>query len=328
MKLSKRFKSLTFWNKLGVIGSVCSVVSFVGWLLWPQEVKKSPVGVVQSIQASSGGFQIGGSHNTISFFFKNDKNSEITVHSGLVPPVAEGTDSNLPALSPLPSDQATEGCGWELSLDGIDDYCWTECPQFATLRMFRLETCFYQKRESYGNHVMTIVSLTDTNSNLILALTLTPYQKNPGFSRLYFTYRDASNDLQTCEGPVIRREEWTDCFVDAGDNIIRVGAGDQVLAYPESAPICRKVRCTIGALLQRDGFYGEFSGRIRYLKIMDTKERKAYASWDFRAPSAPNRLDRQVFLDTSDFGSDLQIIGAAHLSPAVIEEWKKNGWYE
>jgi len=321
MKLFTRFKMLTFWNKLGAIGSVVSIVSFVGWLLWPQG-DKSPVAIVKGIQD----YSTEGSHITINQVFINNLGTAITVISELVPPVAVGTDSNLPAMSPLPSDQATEGGGWELSLDGVDDYCWTECPQFVTLRTFRLEICFYQKRENYGNHAVAIVSLTDTNSNLILALTLKQYQKNPDFSRLYFTYRDESNELQTCEGPVIKRKEWTDCFVDAGDDIIRVGAGGQVLEYPESASICRKVSCTIGAL-RRDGFYGYFFGRIRYLKIRDPKEQKVYASWDFRTPIAPNR-PRSVFLDTSDFGSDLQIIGAVHLSPVMIEEWKKNGWYE
>jgi hypothetical protein len=226
----------------------------------------------------------------------------------------------------LPSNKAVVGDGWELSFDGVDDYCWTECPQFATLRTFRLETCFYQKQESYGNHAVAIVSLTDTNSNLILALTLKPYQKKPSCSQLYFTYRNEKNELQTCEGPVIKRKEWTDCSIYAGEDIIRIRVSNQELAYPEGAFICRKVRCTIGAL-QRGGYFGYFFGRIKYLKIMDTKEQTAYASWDFRTPSAPNR-PRSVFLDTSDFGSDLQITGAVHLSPAMIEEWKKNGWYE
>lgn len=256
MKLWKRFKMLTVWNKLGAIGSVCSALSFIGWLLWPQEVKKSPVDVAQSIQASSGSLQIRGDYNTIYYdcvVMNSGTMTTVTVPSGRVPSVTDGTNSNLPSLLTLLSDQATEDCEWELSLDGVDDYCWSECPQLATLRTFRLETCFYQKRESYGNHAMTIVSLTDTNSNLILALILTPYQKKPGFSQLYFTYRDVSNELQTCVGPVIERKKWTNCFVVAGDDIICIGAGDQVLAYPESAPICRMVRCTIGALLHTMG---------------------------------------------------------------------------
>ena len=34
MKFITRFKRLTFWNKLGVLGATCSILGFTGWLLY------------------------------------------------------------------------------------------------------------------------------------------------------------------------------------------------------------------------------------------------------------------------------------------------------
>ena len=34
MKFITRFKRLTFWNKLGVLGATCSILGFIGWLLY------------------------------------------------------------------------------------------------------------------------------------------------------------------------------------------------------------------------------------------------------------------------------------------------------
>ncbi len=34
MNLWQRFKRLTFWNKLGAVGAVCSILAFAGWLLF------------------------------------------------------------------------------------------------------------------------------------------------------------------------------------------------------------------------------------------------------------------------------------------------------
>ena len=75
MKLSERFKRLTLWNKLGFIGAVCSILAFLGWLLWPKgrrtsvrnEAKydsvvqapvNSPGNVVQTMTDSPGATQV------------------------------------------------------------------------------------------------------------------------------------------------------------------------------------------------------------------------------------------------------------------------------
>jgi hypothetical protein len=80
MKLSTRFRKLTFWNKLGAIGSVCSILGFAGWLLLrdpggiPVTVDDSPNGniqtainspnaVQQNMENSPGGIQVAGDLN-------------------------------------------------------------------------------------------------------------------------------------------------------------------------------------------------------------------------------------------------------------------------
>ena len=75
MKITERFKRLNLWNKLGVIGATCSILAFLGWLLWPkgsgtsieidadqnsvvQAPVNSPGAVVQNMTDSPGGTQI------------------------------------------------------------------------------------------------------------------------------------------------------------------------------------------------------------------------------------------------------------------------------
>jgi len=81
MKLATRFRKLSLWNKLAAVGAVCSILAFLGWLLWPKDsgqtrVKidaeedaivqaaiQSPGAVQQNMQNSPGGLQVGGDLN-------------------------------------------------------------------------------------------------------------------------------------------------------------------------------------------------------------------------------------------------------------------------
>ena len=64
MKMRARFKRLTFWNKLGAIGAIFSIVGFLAWLLCPQSTDNisgeanSPGAVVQIIEDSLDSTQI------------------------------------------------------------------------------------------------------------------------------------------------------------------------------------------------------------------------------------------------------------------------------
>ena len=78
MNLRQRFKRLNFWNKIGVVAGLCSIVGFVGWVCQivlarsgsmrggdssensVQVVSESPDAIVQSMQNSPGGVQVGG----------------------------------------------------------------------------------------------------------------------------------------------------------------------------------------------------------------------------------------------------------------------------
>ena len=80
MKLTTRFKRLTMWNKLGAIGAICSILAFLGWLLWPkgtgdttvrivadhnvvvQAPVHSPGAVMQNMSGSPGGTQVAGDY--------------------------------------------------------------------------------------------------------------------------------------------------------------------------------------------------------------------------------------------------------------------------
>lgn len=80
MKLTTRFKRLTVWNKLAAIGAICSILAFLGWLLWPkgtgdtavrieadqkavvQAPMHSPGSVMQTMSDSPGGRQVAGDY--------------------------------------------------------------------------------------------------------------------------------------------------------------------------------------------------------------------------------------------------------------------------
>lgn len=63
MKITERFNRLNFWNKLAAIGAVCSILAFLGWLLWPKSGGDS-----SSVQQASSGrdtYQVKAEHVTI-----------------------------------------------------------------------------------------------------------------------------------------------------------------------------------------------------------------------------------------------------------------------
>jgi len=64
MNLSQRFKKLTFWNKIGTVGAICSILA-VMWLLFPSpetsvklDIQDSPDAKVQTAVNSSNTTQI------------------------------------------------------------------------------------------------------------------------------------------------------------------------------------------------------------------------------------------------------------------------------
>ncbi len=65
MNLWQRLKRLTFWNKLGAVGAICSILAFAGWLLFrsPEtsvkvNVQDSPDAKVQTAVNSPNATQI------------------------------------------------------------------------------------------------------------------------------------------------------------------------------------------------------------------------------------------------------------------------------
>jgi hypothetical protein len=57
MTIRERFGRLSLWNKLGAVGSVCSVLAFAGWLLWPESHKALPSTTQNSSNNGQGAIQ-------------------------------------------------------------------------------------------------------------------------------------------------------------------------------------------------------------------------------------------------------------------------------